>query len=246
MAMHLRRLEELALNAWPAEHQQLLDGWLLRSGGGYTKRANSVTPLYDSALAPGAKIVACEQFYARQSLPCTFRLPSFGPPELDGLLERRGYRRLDRTLVLARELDGARPASVESRRETLDRWLEVYSAFQGASPAQRAGHRTILARIAAEPVYLLLHHAGAPVACGLGVFEPGYAGLFDIVVAAERRGQGFGCRTVEALLAWAAERGARQAYLQVVAANLPARRLYASLGFSERYHYWYRQMDPAS
>lgn len=238
----LRRLEELALNAWPAERQLLLDGWLLRSAGGYTKRANSVTPLYEAALDPGRKIAACERFYARQSLPCTFRLPSFGPPALDGLLARRGYRKLDRTLVLARQLDAAPPAP-DSTLETLERWLDVYSALQGASSAQRAGHHAILARIAAEPLYLLLHDAGAPVACGLGVLEQGYVGLFDIVVAAERRSQGLGRRTVAALLGRAAEREAQQAYLQVVAANLPARRLYAGLGFSEQYHYWYRQID---
>jgi len=242
--LNLRRLEELALNAWPAERQQLLDGWLLRCSGGYTKRANSVTPLYDSALDPEAKIAACEQFYARQQLPCTFRLPSFGPPELDRLLEGRGYRRIDPTLVLTRELDAASataPSDADIRVAPLECWLEAYSALDGASPAQRSVHRAILERIAAEPIHLLLHHKGVTVACGMGVLDGERFGLFDIVVAAERRGQGFGRRIVRALLSWAAGRGAREAYLQVVAANAPARRLYGGLGFAERYHYWYRQ-----
>lgn len=242
--MDLRRIEEAALNAWPAERQQLLDGWLLRSSGGYTKRANSVTPLYPPASDPAGKIAACERFYASQGLPCIFRLPSFAQAGLDDLLARRGYRELDRTLVLARELDPASTPPPAHAEATLDDWLEAYSALSESSPAQRAGHRAILQRIAARPAYLLLLADGDALACGLGVLEGDYFGLFDIVVAAERRGRGLGRQMVGALLGWAAERGARRAYLQVVAGNAPARRLYDRLGFSEQYQYWYRQALP--
>jgi N-acetylglutamate synthase len=54
------------------------------------------------------------------------------------------------------------------------------------------------------------------------------------------RRRGYGHALVRGMLGWAAERGARHAYLQVVAANTPARRLYAGLGFREVYRYWYR------
>ncbi len=44
---------------------------------------------------------------------------------------------------------------------------------------------------------------------------------------------------MDALLEWGAEQGARTAYLQVLADNEPAMRLYERLGFNEhhRYHY---------
>lgn len=240
--MQFRRLEEAALNAWPAARQHLFDGWVLRCSDGYTKRANSVTPLYESALAPAGKIAACERFYASQGLPCVFRLPSFAPPELDSLLAQRGYRELDRTLVMARPLaDVAAGHDPGAAFVPLEQWLDAYSALAQASPAQRAGHGAILGRIAAQPGYLLLREAGAPVACGLGVLEDERLGLFDLVVAPERRGRGLGGRLGAALLRWAAARGASEAYLQVVAANAPARRLYDRLGFAEAYQYWYRQ-----
>jgi ribosomal protein S18 acetylase RimI-like enzyme len=48
-----------------------------------------------------------------------------------------------------------------------------------------------------------------------------------------------GTALVSAMLAWAAERGARRAYLQVTPGNVAAVALYASYGFRthHRYHY---------
>ena len=41
----IQTIEELSLNALPCLQQILDDGWVLRLAEGYTKRANSVTPL---------------------------------------------------------------------------------------------------------------------------------------------------------------------------------------------------------
>jgi hypothetical protein len=37
MSMDYRRLEEAAMNAWPALQQALCHGWVLRFANGYTK-----------------------------------------------------------------------------------------------------------------------------------------------------------------------------------------------------------------
>ena len=42
----IRYLEELSLNALPSLENIFLDGWVVRFANGYTKRANSVNPLY--------------------------------------------------------------------------------------------------------------------------------------------------------------------------------------------------------
>nr|MDH4438764.1 GNAT family N-acetyltransferase [Rhizobium sp.] len=54
------------------------------------------------------------------------------------------------------------------------------------------------------------------------------------------RGEGLGVEILSTALRWARMRGARTAWLQVVADNEAALALYAKMGFAEayRYHYW--------
>ncbi|HEX5724297.1 MAG TPA: GNAT family N-acetyltransferase [Longimicrobiaceae bacterium] len=242
------RVEEASLNAWPGLRQLLLDGWLLRFSRGYTKRANSVSPVYASTLPLAEKVALCEERFRADGLPCTFRLTSATAPEgLDALLDARGYRRVDPTLVLSRELeDGGLPGEGDGVREApLEAWLPLHTRLSGAPPERAATHHDILESIAARRATFALAHGGDEVACGLGVLEGDLFGLFDLVTAPEWRHRGFGTRLVCGMLAWARARGARSAYLQVTEANLTARRLYEKLGFTHLYDYWYRVQPPA-
>jgi len=74
--MQIQTLEELSLNALPPLQQILDDGWVLRFADGYTKRANSVTPLYLGAIEESltAKIERCERIYQNFDLPPIFHL----------------------------------------------------------------------------------------------------------------------------------------------------------------------------
>jgi len=245
-------MEEAAMNAWPALQTVLLDGWVLRFAGGYTKRANSINPTYPSGPESepdlAGRIATCEAIYANRNLPAIFRLTSFGAPAgLDDLLSARGYRVIDRTLVLRRPLADSlpNPADDDLRDTPLEEWLDHYVAFSGAALDKRATHAAMLRQIAGEPLFGLLRNpAGEPVACGLTVREGRLAGMFDIVTDRARRRRGFGRSLVIALLAWARARGAREAYLQVVATNEAAIGLYRALGFTDAYHYWYRVPPP--
>lgn len=235
-----QQVEEAALNAWPALEQIMYDGWLLRFADGYTKRANSVTPLHRAQIDLAEKIKFCEQAYAHQQLPCIFRLPSFAASALDDLLRQRGYTQRDRTLVLCRDLHTLAAADhIPFHHDTLDRWLETFCRLNHTPLDQHRTHHAMLQRITQQTLWATLVINNEPVACGMGVWEGALFGLFDIVVAPQQRNRGYGTQLVQAMLRWAAQHGAAQAYLQVVEHNAVARHVYAKLGFAQLYRYWY-------
>lgn len=241
MTPDTRRLEELALNSSAPPGQLLYDGWLLRLLPGKAKRARSVNAVYPSTAPLDAKIAYCERLYRSANLPAIFRITPFSEPaDLDAELERRGYERFDVTAVEAAEIDPAhlREASVEPM--DLAAWVDAVGALRGSPREHRAAH---LARLQGMPLAMravAIREGGRIVATGLAIVEDETAGLFDIITHDDVRQQGYGRRIVQGLLRHGWELGGRNAYLQVQADNVPARRLYAQFGFAERYTYWYR------
>lgn len=237
-----RRVEEASLNAWPALTQMLLDGWLVRMTRGFTKRANSVTPLYPSLEDDAAKIAQCERIYAEANLRTVFRLPSLTRSDaLDRLLEDRDYQVVEPTRVLTLPLAGASGIR-DPRVRTLERadWLGLYARLTAQPGDANRLHALIVSAIPAPCLFLAAYQNETPAACGLAVLDDDLAGLFDIVTAPDRRRRGLAEAIVGDALARAAERHVGHAYLQVVEDNEPARRLYDRLGFRTLYSYRYR------
>ncbi|MCP4424576.1 MAG: GNAT family N-acetyltransferase [Chloroflexi bacterium] len=243
-------VEESSLNAWPSLNAYLFDGWLARFANGYTKRANSVTPLYPGKLDLEAKIGRCEELYRRQNLPPIFRLPSFSEiGEMDGRLAERGYKKIDVTSVQTLDLSfcfaqSSPRAYILPGRSGMDSWLGSFHWLSGSNPhrADDETHRQMLNNIVGEKCFMVLMVEGAVVACGLAVADNGYAGIFDLIVAEEHRREGYGSELMDSLLDWAVNEHAFYAYLQVMVSNKPAINLYAKLKFTELYRYWYRTL----
>lgn len=239
-----KRVEEASLNAWPAFQQMLFDGWILRFANGYTKRANSVNPLFGSSLNVDEKIRYCERLYTAKNQPTIFRLTHFAAPsELDQALANRQYERFDLThvqYVNLREISIPVEQSVEFRDAALDNWLEGYHRMTNVSLAEHRMHKELLQRIPARRLLAQVFDSGKIAACGLGVLEADYFGLFDLVTDPGARNKGYGGKLVLSMLRWAQENGAGYAYLQVLSSNAPARHLYVKLGFRDLYEYWYR------
>ncbi|MBF0278278.1 MAG: GNAT family N-acetyltransferase [SAR324 cluster bacterium] len=246
--MNLRLIEEIALNSWPSLQQMFFDGWILRFSKGYTKRANSVNALYPGDLQVTEKVKTCEQIYATQGLPPVFRLTSFNQPdELDLILQKQGYQRLDLTSVQCLDLQNISVLTSAGFQiwdnRHLNEWLEVFSRLSGKSGAVNPVHRELLEHIPSPKILTVLRREEQIVSCALVVKEGDYLGLFDMVTGASSRNQGNGKKLLSSILKWGKQEGAHYAYLQVVNTNKPAMQLYAQFGYQEIYHYWYRVQD---
>ena len=219
-----------------------VDGWVARFAEGYTRRANSVWPLYAGTRGLGEKVEECERLYAARGQLCIFKLTA-GHEELDGLLERRGYAREAESLVQVAELGGlpAPTAEMVAEERPSERWSGEYVRLNGVPERHVAAMRRVLGAIVPARRFGLLEVEGETAAMGLAVADRGWVGLYDVVTAPARRGQGHATRLLLGLLGWAAaDAGATRAYLQVVADNVPALALYRKLGFTDAYGYWYR------
>lgn len=246
----ITRLEEVSINALPSLNTIYLDGWVLRFADSYTRRANSVYPLYPGSLELTNKIASCENYYRAAGIPLNFKITRESkPPQLDQTLERLGYLKIDETLIMTINLETV--SVVEDPAFTLqesfsEEWLLTYSNLMELTEHKRQTFRSILSKIMLPTDYVLFRVDEKPSGCGLCVTEGLTAGFFDIHIDRDIRRKGYGKKLMLTLMDKASRRGAKLGYLQVLGSNKPAIELYRSLGFTESYSYWYRaRPEPA-
>jgi ribosomal protein S18 acetylase RimI-like enzyme len=244
MNASIQHYEELSFNAVPALQTQLYDGWVLRytDGYAYTNRASSVNPLYPSSVDLPTKVAECERRYFSLGLPAVFKFYTDTNAELEALLERRGYTVLTPTLLMAAKIPAGSVSHDCAIASSIDAgWLDAYFSLGGYTDPKRVAIGTkIFNNIQVDVLCGLLVKGGETAACGLLALERGYAGLFNVIVKEEHRGQGYGREICASLLSAGQKLGAHTAYLQVIRDNLTAVNLYEKLGFREEYTYWYR------
>jgi ribosomal protein S18 acetylase RimI-like enzyme len=241
-----RRVEEAGLNALQTQKQLFYDGWLLRVSPGKAKRARSVNPHFASSLPLPGKIAYCERAYEERGLPVLFRMTPFvQPPDLEDALAARGYGAFEETWVQTATLD--RPPDVPEPGDDVELsapdvpvFVEAAGDLRGSPPEQRAAHRERLEHAAMPRRFVVVRAGGRPVCTGLVALEDGLAGIYDLVTAPDARRRGHATLACSWLLAWAWQRGARAAYLQVDGENRPAHAVYRRFGFTTLYTYHYR------
>lgn len=235
----IEAIERSARLALPALVEIDAPGWIVRVSGGPTKRVNSANPVVGGARLDDVHALV-ERSFARHRLPIRYRLTPLAEPDADFRLADAGYARIDESWTMIASLTESRadPAVVIEAAAS-GQWLAGLAQALRWSDDHRDSHAALLARVEHMGVATLIED-GTPIGWGIAAFGDGRACLYDIAVAAERRGQGMGRRLVGALLSWAASQGAGEALLQVLDANQPARRLYRALGFVDAYPYHYR------
>jgi N-acetylglutamate synthase len=238
------RVEETCLNAWPALRQVLLDGWVLRFSGGLTRRANSANPLGPSRVNTRSLIASCEALYRHQRQPTIFRVPSIIHPEMDARLAAEGYSDEGLSLVLYSDL-GAVPALREPDVRLLPRptpqWFAAMAQFQCHTKKQAGLYRRIVGGLAIPAAFAIRLDDHGIAALAYGAIHDRLICYESVLTDPSRQRRGYARQVISNLAAWAADRGAQGACLEVEAANLPARALYERLGFAELYRYHYRR-----
>ncbi len=243
------QVEETCINAWPALKEIFYDGWLIRLANGQTRRTNSVNVIGKSVRALGEKISYCEDIYRAHGQPSFFRVLSTGSRDLDLALADRGYAKEDETCTLYKkfrrqrqhEFENSIALDVHERRPTPE-WLEAHRRLSRRSPEDARALHAVLNNLALPAIFgEARDEAGEIASVAFGAMHERMLCLQWVVTEPGQRRQGYSRATLSALLRRGQEMGATGACLQVVAANLPAIRLYESLGFtSELYRYHYR------
>jgi len=236
------------MNAWPSLQTILLDGWIIRMAGGYTKRANSVNPIYSFEDNLDEKINYCENIYKQNNLPVIYKIIECEDHKIiDKRLEELNYQKIDLTSVqICNEI---KRMNNEIKQIVIDNkftenWKKCFFHCNNITNIETLSIiENMLKNIRHNIISVYKMDNGTFAGCGYGVIEKGFVGLFDIVVKEEFRRKGYGKEIVETILEKANETGIEKAYLSVVNDNIIAKKLYEKLWFKEIYKYWYRKKD---
>ena len=254
-------LERIALVTWPGRVRATTGLWILRAGGGGSRRANSVLVLGEPALTMRAALERAEGWYADHGLGVCLQVPeSLGTgaalhPEggswlrdLPRRLGERGWQSEKPTYVMTLDLedlvvdalllDGP-PVLAAGAPGPGVRWSANPDAdFWGLDGSDAA--RREEATLAPARYGVLRDDAGRAVAAARIALSGVWSVLSNITVAPDLRRRGHGRAVVLAALAEARRLGACHALLQVPASNATARALYRGLGFVDhhRTRYW--------
>jgi len=250
-------LQERAAHAVPAEYVTRIGPWWLRHAPGCSWWIGSVlphmphTPHSDASLTSRAEldglISAAEAYTAERGIPTLMQMtPGAVSPELDAILEARGYERQAsvslQTATTSQVLALAPTGSLRARldEEPTREWFEAWHGIVGGDPDPQW---RLLRRVEERGAYVSVELGGETVAVGRAVAESGWAGVFNMATRPEARGKGAAGAVLAALAGWAAANDVPRMYLQAEHENETAMRLYGRLGFSELVPFYFRVLE---
>jgi GNAT superfamily N-acetyltransferase len=241
-----------AAGGWGYAESTWVDGWQLRAADGFTHRANSAWPIGALQRSLPEAVAAVHAWYSERELRPLIQV--IVGSELDLALAKLGYGEVRalaqrQTAHVSDVLDtllSVAPIGVKesfAEAPTHD-WLSLYRAG-GLPPVAK---QVLESGTAVQYATVYEADGGAPVAIGRaalsvapGSKEPAtWVGISAVETAEGARRRGLAKLVMDALLEWADEQGATDAFLEVTPSNTPAIALYASLGFTTHHDYHYR------
>lgn len=246
----VRRLEAVGFRAWPAATVHYDGSWLCRLTAGHpSRRLNSLNPLDPSDTRDiEIRVEKAAKRFEDYGRPLLVRQTPLTPLPLIDFMDEAGWANVGRTSVMMADL------ATLPRDEGLDhlpsrdvgRFVDARIRVAGDDPALKPGLTEIINAIKPEAGLFIFEEPGfGPTAVTIAVQDNDIAGILQLGVAEEKRGQGLGTAILHASLRWAKLKGARHAWVQVEADNAAARALYGRAGFRDVYEYSYRGPEAA-
>lgn len=231
-------VESIAAKAWPAKKTESYGDWILRIHEGVTKRANSV---FTVGKMPSSNnwLEEIEKFYETNNVVPCFYITEVTPSTLDDILQRKGYEKETDIYILSGKSKAITECIIESAELTVDRsdyvteeWMDSFLTLEGHTVESESAFQQIFQQIHLEKSFITLYKENEVTAVATVAIEDGWGYVSNVVVNKQFRRQGIAQQLLLQLARWAKDKGAKQLFMQVLAHNEPALKLYEKLGFT--------------
>jgi GNAT superfamily N-acetyltransferase len=241
-----------AAGGWGHAESTWVDGWHLRASDGFTHRANSAWPVGPLERPLPDAVAAVRAWYTERGLRPLIQVVVGS--ELDDALAALGHaetraRSLRQTASVSDVLDTLLSVAPLGVKESFadapsDDWLSLYRTG-GLPPVAK---QVLGSGDAMQYATVYDADSGAPLAIGRAALAvapgsdeaPRWVGISAVETSPDARRRGLAKLVMDALLEWADEQGATDAFLEVVPENTSAVALYESLGFTTHHEYHFR------
>ncbi|AXX99428.1 GNAT family N-acetyltransferase [Profundibacter amoris] len=224
---------------WPAAEYLTVGNWTIRRGDGGGQRVSSATA---NGPVTSEDISVAEQAQDALGQPHLFMIRQ-GDEALDALLEAKGYRIKDPVNQYACPVETLTKIAPE-RLAAFAVWppLAIINEIwteQGIG----AGRQAVMARARGPKTAILARQNDRAAGVAYVAIHGTTAMLHALEVVPEQRRQGVAVNIMGVAAKWAQDNGATGFSVICLRDNLPANRLYASLGMENVGYYHYRIKD---
>lgn len=236
----VNELEHLCADAWPAQFDQPLGQWRMRAAGGFTGRANSALTTGDPGIPVPDALRSVTGFADLHGIRPTAHVvigsSNEAAIEAEGWVVDHEHPGGAESGVLTgslRDFAGPKSDEVSITAVATPEWWDM--SAPDPSPAQRH-----VLTSGSDVGFGAVSRDGQVVGTVRGAVVGDLLHIARLAVRPSHRRGGLARDLLAGLASWGLERGATYCALQVADQNLPALRLYGSLGCGEhhRYRYW--------